>query len=105
MNEIFVARKAFAATFTSSAVAVSVTMYGVPSASIGAYASRIVSSALRRRRAHHDAVGMQRVVDGEALSEELGIPRHLDVDTLRHEGLHRGRKPGRCANGDCRLAD
>ena len=33
MKEILVARKAFAATFTSSAVARSVVIYGVPSSS------------------------------------------------------------------------
>ena len=39
MNEIFVARKAFAATFTSSAVGKFVTMRGVPEAIAEAYTS------------------------------------------------------------------
>ena len=46
MKEIFVARKAFADAFTSSAVAVSVTMKGVPSARIGEYISRATDSAV-----------------------------------------------------------
>ncbi len=49
MNEIFVARKEFAATLTSSAVGKSVTRNGTPSAMIGAYTSRRRSSALVER--------------------------------------------------------
>src|ERR1019366_4733270 len=46
MNEILVARKAFAETLTSSAVARSVQMYGVPASSRGAYTWRRVASAV-----------------------------------------------------------
>ena len=45
MNEILVARKAFAATLTSSAVAKSVLMTGSPGSSNGRYTSRMVCSA------------------------------------------------------------
>ncbi|KOU44361.1 hypothetical protein ADK53_01775 [Streptomyces sp. WM6373] len=45
MNEILVARKEFAATLTSSAVAGSVLMYGMPASSMGAYTSRRIPSA------------------------------------------------------------
>ena len=44
MKEIFVARKAFAATFTSSAVARSVARNGVPAAIGSAYTSRRMAS-------------------------------------------------------------
>jgi hypothetical protein len=47
MNEILVARNAFAATFTISAVAGSVTRKGIPAASGFAYTSRSVASAVR----------------------------------------------------------
>ena len=45
MNEILVARNAFAETFTSSAVAKSVTMRGMPAASAAAYTSSSSSTA------------------------------------------------------------
>ena len=45
MNEILVARKAFAETLTNSAVCRSVTRNGTPASSIGAYSSRIAASA------------------------------------------------------------
>src|SRR5450755_4194698 len=49
MKEIFVARKAFAATLTSSAVAKSVTTKGTPAASGSAYISRRIASAPAER--------------------------------------------------------
>ena len=49
MKEILVARKAFAATLTSSAVAKSVTTKGTPAATGAAYTSRSIASALAER--------------------------------------------------------
>mgnify|MGYP006277316663 CR=1 FL=1 len=74
MNEIFVARNAFALTFTSSAVAKSVPM---------------VVTSVEQRRVHashhllvlgvpdpnHESVWAQRVLDREAFAQELWVPR------------------------------
>ena len=85
MKEILVARKAFAATLTSSAVAKSVTTSGhlavlgggqVEDALVGGVEHAVGPLALD---ADDDPVGSQHVLDGEALLEELRAPRHLDA--------------------------
>ena len=72
MNEILVARNAFALTFTNSAVGRSHSMNGVPPASGPAYTVRIPSGG-RAGAADHDAIGVQGVLHGLALPEELGF--------------------------------
>ncbi len=69
MNEILVARNALAASLTISALAMSVRTSGAPS---GSYSSTTASSAQSPSSADHDAVGMQEVLDGRALLQELG---------------------------------
>ena len=49
--------------------------------------------------AKHNAVGMQGVVDGKALAQEFGIPRHFDVDTLGREAAGPFRQLGGRADG------
>ena len=49
--------------------------------------------------AEHNAVGVQRVVDGEALAQEFGVPRHLDVDTLGCKAAGPVRELGGRADG------
>ena len=80
MKEIFVARKAFAATLTSSAVGRSVTTTGVPAA-IGWRRPRRSSASAPRSDgdAEDEPVRAQGVVDGVALAQELRVPRHLEV--------------------------
>ena len=105
MKEILVARNAFAATFTSSAVARSVTMYGVPSSSTLAYTARSVTSAASRRDAHHDPVRPQRVLDREALAEEFRVPGQARRGARRGEPGDPGGQPGRGADRHRGLAD
>ena len=87
MNEILVARNAFAETLTSSAVCRSVTRNGTPV--VEQRRVELADRGLRARRiplhAKHQAVGVQGVLDGEALAQELGVPRHLDVDAVGRE--------------------
>ena len=79
MNEILVARNELAATLTSSAVAKSVMITGVPAAITGAKAARSCCSAHVGLDAEDQPVGVQGVLDREALAQELGVPGQLDV--------------------------
>jgi hypothetical protein len=109
MNEIFVARKAFAATFTSCAVAKSVTTTGVPAASTGSYAARSACSARDPRlpgaHAEHEPVRGEGVLDREPLAQELRVPRQLELLAARGRDLL-GQPLGRAppAPSTCRPA-
>ena len=61
----------------------------------------------QRIRLHpkHDAVGVQGVLDGEALAEELRVPRDFDVDPDRRQRRCARGQFGRRADRDRRLAD
>ena len=99
------ARNEFAATLTSSAVGRSVTTTGVPRRS----AARTPRAAAPRRAS--DATpktsrsGLQGVLDGEALAQELRVPGQLDLGAGRRELGERARRAGpRCrpAPSTCR---
>ena len=103
MKEILVARNAFAATLTSSAVSRSMTSSGVPAASGARYTSRSRALGPVAGHAEHDAVGRQAVLDREPLPQELRIPGHVDSGAGRRDGPHPGHHlPGR-ADRDGRL--
>ena len=78
MKEILVARNAFAATLTSSAVSRSITSSGAPASSGPRYTSPQHRSRAVRRHPEHDAVGGQAVLYREALPQELRIPGQAD---------------------------
>ena len=100
------ARKAFAATLTSSAVGKSVTITGTPSASIGRVdLAQRPSSARSDVHAEDEPVRVQRVLDGEALAQELGVPGQLDVLAGRGQPGQPLGEPLRGADRDGRLAD
>jgi hypothetical protein len=115
-----VARNEFAAIFTSSAVARSVTTSGVPRSRIGRNASvsrsraqsehRLVDLAhdllgLLRGHADHDAVRAQGVGDREALAQELGVPGELHLLPRGRELVQQADQPGGRADGHGGLAD
>ena len=108
MNEILVARNALAATLTSSAVGV-----------VGDHEGRarrdrrrvdLVAAALGRRAARlgrhavDQPVGVQGVLHGEALAQELGVPGQLSVAPAGAARRACG-EPGGGADRHGRLAD
>ena len=107
MNEILVARKAFAETLTNSAVCKSVTRNGTSVAEQRRVQFAHGGLGANRIPLHtkHDAIGVQRVVDGEALAEELRIPGHLDVDVGGREAAGTLGQLGGRAHRHGRLAD
>jgi hypothetical protein len=87
MKEILVARKALAETLTSSAVAGSVETYGRPGGDdVGIQLPQdgvpplLVTPTTSRS-------GVQGVLHGEALTQELGVPGDLDRDAGRRQSL------------------
>lgn len=105
MKEILVARKEFAEVFTSSAVGKSVTTKGEPSETGVAYTSRRIFSARSLRTCGHETVGVQRVLDGEALTQKLRVPGELGVLAAWGELGERARQPLRGAHRHGGLAD
>ena len=73
MNEMRVASMALAAYLHSSALAQSITMTGAPVRVNGAYSSRHHLAAALVVGADHHAIGLQEVVDGGALLQELRV--------------------------------
>ena len=106
MNEILVARNAFAETFTSSAVAKSVTMRGVPV--VDRRGVHLVERGDRglvaRAHAVHESIGVQRVADREALAQELGVPGEAGTRPLDEVGEPRGGAHGNRALADDEVA-
>ena len=88
MNEIFVARKAFAAVFTNSAVSRS--GYQKRNLLLDEVAVDVACDFLGLPRtvrvdSEHNAIRTQGVLYRVSLPQELGVPRHLD-------GIPRGRQ-------------
>ena len=98
MNEILVARNALAATLTSSAVAKSVTTWARPRRAVGVDLAQR-GLGLRGPHAEHEPVGAQRVLDGEALAQELRVPGQLDAGPAGA-----ARRAARPAGPPCRPA-
>ena len=93
------ARNAFAATLTSSAVSRSITSSGAPRLQRPAVHLPQHRGRGVRRHPEHDAVGGQAVLYREALPQELRIPGQADVVAGRrhraHPGHHLPRRPDR----------
>jgi hypothetical protein len=64
-----------------------------------------VRAAAAGREPEHESVGVQGVLKGEALAEELGVPHQVDLVAGRGEPRDPGSQPLGGADGDRRLAD
>ena len=99
------ARNELAATLTSSAVCRSVTLTGVPGRDHRRERGPQLLLGPRRGDAEDEPVGVHRVVDGEALAQELRVPGQLDLVAGRRQPADQVGQPRGGAHRHRRLAD
>src|SRR5690625_940171 len=106
IKEILVAKKALAATFTSSAVCKSVTKKGVLSAKGCIHLARQrLCSAIARAHAQHNAVWDNGVLNRVSFAQEFRIPRDFHRGSLRCQRIRQLLQLGSSANWNRGLAE